>query len=90
MNKHPQFVSLMEWNGISVRTLWRRLQETAPDLGKHVTIEYKAPLTAEVKEDRCDASSRWVWGAWQELVSVLCRMCVMATTAIQLLNCACS
>ena len=47
-------------HNVSSRTVWRRVKECDPKLGKHVLVEYKLPLTAAVKADRCQQCERWL------------------------------
>ena len=60
MNKQATFTSIKNDHNVSFRTVWRRLREAQPRLGKHVTIEYKLPLTNAVKAERVDIATRWL------------------------------
>lgn len=60
LNTHPAIQHILDIYKVSAKTLWRQVRAKQPDLGKTVLIEYKMPLTAEVKVERVEAVKRWL------------------------------
>lgn len=58
MEEH--FAAYRSAHNVSPRTIWRRIKESEPKLGKHVLVEYKLPLTSEVKAQRREQCERWL------------------------------
>lgn len=64
MNKHASFQTIFQQYEVTAQTLWRHIREAEPRLGKHVRIEFKMPLTAQLKQERCAAVRRWLRRAY--------------------------